>query len=153
MAFGLPFNLVSMTAVLSQPNTQVTLHADSTRATTVQPSTSGTGTQGAASDGAHNRNQSGATDWPRMPRAQTSLTVTPDRAASKSVINAQIHLRQPTQTAHPQAKFDSLGITPATDYVMTDLPRKVDRYAPPDPLPTAPILRHIGLAVPTLKRD
>ncbi len=146
MALNIPFNLASITTLQSQPNSMAAIVASAAKVTTVQPAGSGADTRGATSDGAGDRGQSGGTHWLQMSKPRTPMMVKPDRATPTSVVNAQTQGGHSAEIAQARATFDSAATAPATNESIEDRPNKVDRYAPPDPLPTAPILKHRAAA-------
>lgn len=127
MALNIPVNLMNATASVSQPTT-TTETIDMTQ--TVQPASAGTGARNAASGGGGGY----ATADDSLPSktffAKRAGTVTPDKAEPKSVVTAQT------------ASTDKPTLPQTSQATQSDPPvSELDRYAPPDPLPTAPILQ------------
>jgi hypothetical protein len=130
MALNIPVNLMNVVVPVSQSPAE-----SSGGIAAIQPAAGSAANRNTSADsgsgfGAGN----GGTDQQVLMsklRATLAKTTTPDRAEPKSIVAAQ--------TA-PVAKES--GTTPSQKTQSTSEPRvsELDRYAPPDPLPTAPIL-------------
>lgn len=149
MALGLPINLMSVAA----PPTQSTSAPAVTDSTAVQPAKSTGDTQDTSAGDSNSNTGNGSAQQQAFP-ARTATQAKPDRAAPNSVVSAQAQSDQDAtlaaarrqaergvDIARTKALIDSVAATPATGSALLERPNKVDRYAPPDPLPTAPILK------------
>lgn len=146
MALNIPFNLASIAAAQSQQQGMAAGAASAAKTATVQPAASGADTRGAASDGEHSKGQGAGQHWLQLAKPRTSMMATPDRAAPTSIVSAQTQDQHNKAALQSGPKYDSAATSSAASDSTTHRPDRVDRYAPPDPLPTAPILKHMTAA-------
>lgn len=131
MALNIPVNLMNTAAPPIQPSV-ANDEANTTAVTAVQPTSGSATTHDTASDGGGmNRESAQQQALIFQQRATLKLATTPDKAEPKSIVAAQTGGTEPAQPAE-QTKAKA-----------PDAPRQseLDRYAPPNPLPTAPILQ------------
>jgi hypothetical protein len=130
MALNIPVNLMS---TLAQP-------ALISSGTSAAPQAEGVGAVAPMKSTSHSRDSaSGAgtgqdSNSQQMLMAHMRMTLSvPDRAEPNSIVTALTASPQPTpvRTERSQTTSNTEGARP----------RELDRYAPPDPLPTAPILQ------------
>lgn len=144
MALNIPINLMSAgtppaSSQTAEPQTGPEQSAS------VQPSAQSS----ASGDAAGNNNNSSG----QASSEQQAATRRASRAVPDSVVTAQAkegaadvvdERRQGAvraqDAARTKALIDAIAVTPADKGGLLDRPKEVDRYAPPDPLPTAPIL-------------
>lgn len=134
MALNIPVNLMNTAAPPIQPNGPTNSASDSISINAVQPASASANARGAASDGGGMNNNSAEQHALMFKQRMTQDPVPiPNKAEPKSVVVAQTgapkrtapqsvqKAEQPTREARPQSELD--------------------RFAPPNPLPTAPILQ------------
>jgi hypothetical protein len=146
MALNIPINLMSTGSppAPSQSADGPTSAVQSASALTAAP-TSGSGSAAA------NDNNSGQASS----QQQAATLKRPTRAEPNSVLSAQTNepakgnssagaaspsVERAQDAVRAKALLDAVAVTPAEADGLMDRPKQVDRYAPPDPLPTAPIL-------------
>lgn len=131
MALNIPVNLMNTVASPNPVDGPNTVAVDTVTRNTVQPASAGSSTQDTTSDGGGMNNES---NEQQALMFKQRLLNTPDKAASKSVVEAQTD--QPKQSAEvfPAPVEHRPNIE---DHPQSEL----DRFAPPNPLPTAPILQ------------
>lgn len=146
MSYNIPFNLVGFAALANPSNSLAQPTPETSSVLRIQPTSAGSRSSSASGYG-----RNGAPlNWPQAPQKQLSVHSTPDTATPKSIVNAQTKNNGKTSTAvTPQMLFKNAAISIKPD--AGSRPRMVDRYAPPDPLPTAPILKDRVPTVPTPK--
>ncbi len=128
MALNIPVNLMNTVTPLSQPPTAVGTEPS---VAPIQPASGSADTRNNASDdsGARSSEQQALLSK-RMP--STGTADTPNRAEATSIVTAQV-----TPKGDP-SKQEQPAQTPKQASARQS---EIDRYAPPDPLPTAPILQ------------
>jgi hypothetical protein len=134
MALNIPVNLMNKLAYVTQ--VQSTLTAADT--TIVQPTPAGAGAYNSAANGGGNsagRDNTAQTQRLSARAPAPNGDVMPDRAEPKSVVTAQGTPSMPLVLSHRSSATPAPSDTPERRL------SELDRYAPPDPLPTAPILR------------
>lgn len=144
MALNIPVNLMSTAAPALQTQTTSAATVDTAA---IQPAGAAADTRGASTGGGNSAGSGTGQQTFLAPRKAPQPK--PDRAAPNSVVTAQAQSDLPAaQGAKPgmdiartKAFTDSVAASAATNWQQMDRPKKVDRYAPPDPLPTAPILK------------
>ena len=146
MSYNIPLNLVGFAALASQSHSLAQPTPETPSVLRIQPTSAGSRSSSASGNG-----RNGAPlNWPQAPQKQLPVLTTPDTATPKSIVNAQTKDNGKTNTAvTPQMLFKNAATSTKVD--AGSRPRMVDRYAPPDPLPTAPILKDRVPAVPTPK--
>jgi hypothetical protein len=140
MALNIPVNLMSTVAPPTQAQSASST-ADTGDANIIQPAAKSADTRGASTGSGSNAGYGNGHHKASIPR--------PEGAEPKSVVSAQAQAASGNQadttkeTAIGRAKalIASVAAAPASRDELADRPSKVDRYAPPDPLPTAPILK------------
>lgn len=116
--------------------------------TAVQPTAAGTDTQSSA-NGSGGRTTSGRGSAEQQaqtvkPRRVFPQSKTPNRAEPALVLGAQTKSKRdvaPPDKVTTTVQGMELARNKALIDPVQDRPNRLDRYAPPDPLPTAPILR------------
>jgi len=154
MALNIPINLMSVAA---SPAQHTTYRADPITGTgasgAIQPAASSAGARGASTDGSNGYGQGPAGQQALAAKNRQHMKAAedkppPDRAEPKSIVTAQLeNLPGATLVAFgADTERDQPEKSPeiASDIVAPEAaPRRqseLDRFAPPDPLPTAPIL-------------
>lgn len=137
MALNIPVNLMATALPPTQAQTAPDATVNSTTLTSIQPASGGAASRGTASDGGagSGANGSSAQQFQAvLRRAQSApAQTTPDRAEPKSIVTAQ--------TAPPQPKAAEQPAKAQTPQTEVTIRSELDRFAPPNPLPTAPILQ------------
>lgn len=129
MALNIPVNLMNAAV----PQIQSIGSQDALTITAIQPSAGSKGARGASSDGGGMNRGSSAQQALLFPQRTTQA---PDRATPKSVVTAQ------TQSSGQEPTgVTTNGASPKILTPETPPQSELDRYAPPNPLPTAPILQ------------
>ncbi|WP_298859823.1 hypothetical protein [uncultured Sulfitobacter sp.] len=132
MALNIPVNLMNTSAPPLQ--TATNSGAAIAAVTTIQPTTSSAGSSGNAFDGGGlNKGRSEQHALMLQQRTTQPATKTPTQAEPESIVAAQT---QP-ETALQQTATE----LPQTSKQNASRQSELDRYAPPNPLPTAPILQ------------
>lgn len=158
MALNIPINLMGVTSPSAAGTSEAGLSAIAPE-TAVQPTGASTDSQAAAQDGntggQASREQHAAT-YNRPPKspdnAQTQSVVTAQASASQSATDdARLAAKAFQQDARTKALIESVSATSAEPSALFTRSEKVDRFAPPLPLPTAPILK--GEAPTPIKTD
>lgn len=162
MAVNLPINLMSKAAPPLQ--SQHLSGPSETGVTAVQPTAASAATRDASSgdtNGQGSSQQQALTAKRPVPPPPSQAT--PDNADAKSVVTAQTQnapddglaaarrfAEANQQSARTEALIQSISVAPKAPALVaekkeTDAPKaqasELDRFAPPDPLPTAPILK------------
>ncbi|MEH6646610.1 hypothetical protein [Sulfitobacter sp.] len=141
MALNIPVNLMSTIAPPTQAQSASNTAETGGDTNTIQPVAKSGNTRGASTGSDSNAGYGTAYHKASIPK--------PEGAEPKSVVSAQaqaasgnqIDTAKETDIARTKALIASVAAAPATLNELADRPNKVDRYAPPDPLPTAPILK------------
>ncbi len=135
MALNIPINLMAGTVAPIPSPTASDTSSETDSVAAIQPASTSADARGATADGGLNsRGGSNQASQILMQRFQGgSLQDAPTRAEPKSVVAAQTtpSLLVTTEPAPKTAQPAALTRTGA----------ELDRYAPPNPLPTAPILK------------
>lgn len=135
MALNIPVNLMNVLSTTTQP----TQNNEMATVASVQPAKAGEGTQNAASHGnsGDSADRGGTAQFAAMLKksSMASRTPLPDRAEPRSIVTAQGNPSE--QTEDQSVPAPAAEVEDISSHRMSEL----DRYAPPDPLPTAPILR------------
>lgn len=136
MAMNIPVNLMA-TAV---PPTQVQTAAaiESVTASMIQPAMGSAGARGATADGGAGSSAGKGQAEQRVKAlmqqsSSASAAITPDRAEPNSVVTAQAS----PASAQQKQPAEKASVPQVRQQPQSEL----DRYAPPNPLPTAPILQ------------
>lgn len=147
MAYTMPVNLMTTAAPATAAQSNLSGIANINAQTAVQPAPASTGSQSAASDhntGGQASNQQQALIYKRATLTSAQL----NKAEPQSVVTAQsataaqqTALKQEPNAALEKAMVDSLAATQPETAGQSERVEKLDRYAPPDPLPTAPVLK------------
>ena len=176
MAINIPVNLISVAIPLPQ---QSASQSEGTNAVggvaTVQPTTASSNTSGTFTNNGSGQNPSEQ----QAQASKKSPDPQPPKAEAKSVVTAQIENRPPSEdsdlstarraaeanqaAARTDALVKSMGESPKETSITLEKPEQeeapikrqseIDRYAPPDPLPTAPILKAAESYSAASKRD
>ncbi|MGJ8597286.1 hypothetical protein [Sulfitobacter sp.] len=134
MALNIPVNLMNTAAPPIQSTGTGTLATDTVSVSAVQPTSAGANTRGTTADGGGlNKGSAEQQALIFKQRAAHSDVKSPDKAEPKSVIAAQTQTDQPVRLTAEGAPANPAPIGPRQS--------ELDRYAPPNPLPTAPILQ------------
>lgn len=147
MAYTMPVNLMTTAAPATAAHSNLSGIADVNAQTAVQPAPASTGSQSAASD--HNTGGQASSQQQALLHQSASLTsAQPDKAESQSIVTAQsttaaqpAAANQEHSPALEKAMVDGLAATQPESAMQSERVEKLDRYAPPDPLPTAPVLK------------
>ncbi len=129
MALNIPVNLMS-TAVPFTHSSSVADMAAAAASLTVQPTSGGAG-MGSATSGGTGGDGPSRGETAAFLRDSGTPALQSDRAEAQSIVTAKIGPTPKTDQASAQQ-------TPAAPSLRAS---EIDRYAPPDPLPTAPILQ------------
>ena len=147
MALNIPINLMGTNAAPATSQSSQSPNASGAEQNdAVQPAPPAS----AGSNAAENDNSGGQPSN----QQQTAITRRPPQAEPTSVLAAQIEpskddngltaarlsAERAQDAARTKALIEAVAATPADSTSLLDRPTQVDRYAPPDPLPTAPIL-------------
>lgn len=142
MALNIPVNLMNTAAppaqtTTVQPNAVQT--NGSSAVVAVQPASASSNSRGTANDGG-GMHRNSAEQQALMFKARTTQAPAkaPDRAAPNSIVTAQT--RSAAQEPSGRAEKAISAPEPAPAHT-TPRQSELDRYAPPNPLPTAPILQ------------
>ena len=134
MALNIPVNLMNTAAPPIQSSATSDAANSTNTVTTIQPTSSSASTcDTGAEGGGMNRESAQQKALMIQQRVTLRLPAAPDKAEPKSVVAAQADRAKPEQ---PIEKAETLTKTP--DGLRQS---ELDRYAPPNPLPTAPILQ------------
>ena len=141
MALNISVNLMSTVSPPKQAQSTANIAAAGADVNAIQPAGASADTRGASTG-------SGA-DTGHGSAYQKSAKRQPDSAEPKSVIRAQAQADADSRTSaaremdivRNKALIDGIAATHTPVDELSERPNKVDRYAPPDPLPTAPILK------------
>jgi len=147
MSFNIPVNLMNTVAPAAQNQQPPSGSEEAPPSQTVQPAGGAQDTQGTSPDTGANAN-SGQRDTQQPPRpipaeaASVSAAITAQAADTRNteLDAARAAAQRGVDMARTQALIDSIAATPTAKTDLLERPEKLDRYAPPDPLPTAPIL-------------
>lgn len=135
MALNIPVNLMAGIGAPTPSQTASDTSSTTDSMTAIQPAFAGADARGATADGESNFGDSRQQTSQRlMQRMQGDILLeAPARAEPKSVVNAQT-VSSPFVTVEPQQKSEQPAVLAKTG-------SELERYAPPTPLPTAPILK------------
>ena len=138
MALNIPVNLMSTAIPPVQPTSAANSNSEISIAA-IQPATTGADARGAATDGG-GMNNSNAEQKALMFKQRTTqgAASTPDKAEPKSVVTAQTTPTSLTPAASAPTQSVEKTKTPQAQNARPQ--SELDPYAPPNPLPTAPIL-------------
>lgn len=169
MALNIPVNLMSV--AIPPPQQSVSAPADTavSSAAAVQPAAASSNTSNTFTNNGNGQGASGQqAQTAKQSAAPQPSRAAPDKAEAKSVVTAQIgnspfsedgglsaarRAAEANQaTARTDALVKSIGAAPKETSITLEKPEQeeaptakrqseIDRYAPPDPLPTAPILK------------
>lgn len=165
MALNIPVNLMSTAAPPASAAPASTAGVSEAGpptiapASTVQPTRESTDSQASAQDGntggqASSEQQSAANARPSSgppstspDKAQTQSVVaaqtneTSEMLNAESLLNARDRAEHYQQDARTKALIESVSATSSQPSALLERTDKIDRYAPPVPIPTAPILK------------
>jgi hypothetical protein len=135
MALNILVNLMNTAAHMTQM--QAVANTGAADTTAIRPASGSSGSRATSSGGGgdNNTSQGSSAQFALVSKRLSGMTAlpAPDRAEAKSVVTAQGTPSMPVLTT-PEDRGSRLDtVTPR----LTEL----DRYAPPDPLPTSPILQ------------
>ena len=144
MSYNVPFNVTVFVTSSNQLHSLAQAGSQAVSAVEIQPTSAGSGSGGTSTSGRRGTAQ----QWPQLQRVAHSG---PDTATPNSIINAQTKDSSKNRAGIPPlSPFANAAISVPID--AGSRPGMVDRYAPPDPLPTAPILKDRPPTVPTPKQ-
>lgn len=169
MALNIPVNLMSVAIPPPQSSAPAPTDAAVGGATAVQAATASTNSSSAFTNNGNGQGPSGQqAQTSKQSSASQPAKVAPDKANAKSVVTAQIEKRSADAVgglttarrtaeanqaaARTDAMLKTIGDAPKETSITLEKPEQdeaptekrqseIDRYAPPDPLPTAPILK------------
>lgn len=135
MAFNIPVNLMASLVASAPSPTASDTSSTASSVAAIQPASAAASARGATGDGRSNSTASERkTSQMFMQRVQSGvLQDAPTHAEPKSVVYAQAK-RSPLVMVETQPKTEEAAVRTMTG-------SELDRYAPPNPLPTAPILK------------
>jgi len=147
MALNIPINLTGINAAPAASQTNLSPNSSGAGPTdAVQPAPPSSAGSGAAkndSSGGQPSNQQQAATTRRPPQAAPTsiLAAQTQETSDDSLAAARLSAERAQDAARTKALIEAVAATPADRSGLLDRPKQVDRYAPPDPLPTAPILK------------
>lgn len=154
MALNIPVNLMGGATPPPQSQPSGEASSDSSADNTVQPTQESASSNGAATNDNSNgkgsseqqaqttRPRTTATNTPSDPSNADPTSIVSAQSADEQLATARRSAEYAQNVARTKAMIESVAATPAANSALLDQPQKVDRYAPPDPLPTAKILKN-----------
>lgn len=148
MALNIPINLTGTNAAppasqtAQSPNSSGGEQTDAVQPAPPSSAGSGAAQNDSSSGQPSNQQQAAATRRPPQAAPTSILAAQTQKPSDDGLAAARLSAERAQDAARTKALIEAVAAAPADRSGLLDRPKQVDRYAPPDPLPTAPILNN-----------